>query len=223
MDQMSSMPNLSKDFLRIHKVITRGLTIGINRGVDFIRNGFSDSDIQLGYTLYLQALTSVLSAHHLGEDEVAFPVLKNKFPATPYDRLSEDHVSIETGLTLIKSTFPGLSGNNPTVELIKAVDELKNILAQWTPHIYIEESSFSADAIASMMTPEEQGQLSAALGKHSQEHVGAPFLALPFVLFNLNPVDREEMAALMPKMVTEVLIPGEWKDKWAPMKPFLLE
>jgi hemerythrin-like domain-containing protein len=223
MDQMSSVPNLAKDVERIHKVITRGLTIGVTRGVDFIRDGFPDNKIQQGFALFIQSLTSVVTAHHQSEDQVSFPVFKHKLPATPFGRLSADHVMIETTINQIKSTLPDLNGTNPTKALVKTVDGLKSILKIWTPHIDIEESSFTSEAIARVMTLEEQGQLSAELGKHSQEHVGAPFLAMPFVLFNLDPVDRAEMAAMLPKVVTEVLVPGEWKDKWAPMKPFLLE
>jgi hypothetical protein len=31
------------------------------------------------------------------------------------------------------------------------------------------------------------------------------------------------MAASMPSMVLDELIPKAWKEQWAPMKPFLLE
>jgi len=223
MDPKSSMPNLAKDLERNHKVITRGLTIGVTRVADFIREGFPDSNLQQGFALYIQAFTSVITAHHLGEDEVSFPVLKIKLPTAPINRLSADHVLIETTLSQIKSTLPVLNGTNPAKALVIIVDGLKNILSIWKPHIDKEESSFSSEAIGRVMTLDEQGLLSARLGKHSQEHVGAPFFAIPFVLYNLNPMDRAEMAALLPKELTEVLIPGEWKEKWAPMKPFLLE
>lgn len=222
MDQMGSLPDLAGDFLRIHRAITRGLTTGIARGTDFIKGGFPDQHIQQGYALYIQTLTAVISAHHQGEDEVAFPALKQKLPATPFTRLSADHVTIETALDRIKSTLPDLAGANPAAALLKAVDGLKNIYAIWTPHIDIEQTSFSAAALSRVMTLDEQAQLSGAFGKHSQEHVGPPFFALPFVLFNLAPSDRDAMYSMMPKPVVD-LIPGEWKEKWSPMKPFLLD
>ena len=106
MDQMESVPGLAGDFIRIHKAITRGLTTGITRGANFIREGFPDQHIQQGYGLYIQTLTAVLSAHHLGEDEVAFPALKQKLPATPFTRLSADHVTIEAALDRIKALYP---------------------------------------------------------------------------------------------------------------------
>jgi hypothetical protein len=222
MDQMSDLPNLAGDLLRIHRAITRGLTIGIARGMGFIREGFPDQWIKQGYALYIQTLTAVLSAHHQGEDQVAFPALKKKLPSAPFARLSADHVTIEAPLDRIKSTLPDLAGANQAAALIKAVDGLKNIYALWTPHIDIEQTTFSAAALARVMTPDEQAQLSGAFGKHSQEHVGPPFLALPFVLFNLDPIDRAAMSATIPKPVAD-LIQGEWKEKWAPMKPFLLD
>lgn len=223
MTDIRNLPNLAEDFLRIHKAITRGLSVGVARGSDFIRDGFQDRILQQGFALYLQALTAVVSAHHLGEDEVAFPALKQKLPNIPYGSLAADHAKIETALNLVKSTLPELGADAPAAALGNAVENLKRILSIWTPHIEIEQTAFSAAAIAGAMTLEEQAQLSALFGKHAQEHVGPPFYALPFVLFNLSPTDRAKMAAAMPKMVIEELIPGEWKEKWAPMKPFLLD
>jgi hemerythrin-like domain-containing protein len=219
----NNLPNLAGDLLRIHRAITRGLTVGVTRGSDFVREGFPDQSLQQGFALYLQALTAVVSAHHLGEDDVAFPALKQKLPAVPYERLGADHITIETALNLMKSALPELAGANSAAAWVKVVDGLKSILAVWNPHIEVEQNAFSSTAIAGVMTPAEQAQLSIALAKHSQEHVGQPFLGLPFVLFNLAPADRAEMAATMPKMLVQELIPGEWKEKWAPMKPFLLD
>jgi hypothetical protein len=219
----NNLPNLAGDLLRIHKAITRGLIVGVTRGSDFIREDFPDQSLQQGFALYLQALIAVVSAHHLGEDEIAFPAFKQKLPTVPFERLGADHITIETALDLVKSTLPELAGANPAAALVKAIAGLKSILAVWTPHIDIEQTAFSSTAIAGVMTPAEQAQVAGALAKHSQEHVGPPFFAMPFVLFNLAPADRAEMAAMMPKMVIQELIPGEWKEKWAPMKPFFLD
>jgi hypothetical protein len=43
------------------------------------------------------------------------------------------------------------------------------------------------------------------------------------MLFNLSPQDRAAFAQAMPPVVTEQLVPVAWRDKWAPMKPFLLD
>jgi len=223
MTDTSNMPNLAEDLERIHWAITRGLFVAVTRGSVFIKDGFPDRSLQQGFALYLQTLTAVLSAHHLGEDELAFPTLKLKLPDVPYGSLAADHVRIESALDLVKSILPELATEAPTAALIKAVEGLQQILTIWTPHIMIEQASFSATTIAAAMTQEEQAELSILLAKHAQEHVGPPFFALPFVLFNLSPEDQARMTAMMPRMVIEELIPGEWKEKWAPMKPFLLD
>lgn len=223
MEPINNPPNLAEDILRIHRVITRGLTVGVMRGSDFINEGFPDPNLQQGFALYLQGLIAVVSAHHLGEDEIAFPALKQKLPGVPYGKLGADHATIEKTLEMVKSKLPELAEVNPAAALVKAVDGIKSILAVWTPHIEIEQTAFSSTAIAGTMTLVEQAQVATAIGKHSQEHANPPFLAVPFVLFNLAPADRAEMAAMMPKMLVEELIPGDWKEKWAPMKPFLLD
>jgi len=223
MTQKNDEIKLAGDFLRIHRVITRGLNVCISKGSEYLSTSFSDHALQQGYALYLQTLTAVLSAHHLGEDEVAFPALKLKLPDEPYGKLGIDHVEIEKKLVQIKNTLPGLASADYKASLVLTVETLKAILSLWAAHIHIEETSFNAAAIAGAMSFDEQLQLSAKIGKFSQEHGGEPFFVVPFVLFNMDQADRAVMAAGMPKEVVEVLLPGEWKAKWAPMQPFLLK
>ena len=45
---------------------------------------------------------------------------------------------------------------------------------------------------------------------------------LPFILHSLEGADRAVMAQRLPPVITEQLIPGPWRDAWAPMAPFLL-
>ena len=223
MIQKNGEVKLAGDFLRIHRAITRGLNVCVSKGSEYLSEGFPDPDIQQGYVLYLQTLTAVLSAHHLGEDEVAFPALKRKLPDEPYGKLGSDHVEIEKKLVQIKNALPGLASADFAPSLAAAIEILKGILSVWVPHIQIEETSFKSAAIESAMTFDEQLQLSAEIGKYSQEHGGPPFFVLPFVLFNMDKADRDAMASGMPKELVEVLMPGEWKANWAPMLPFLLK
>jgi hemerythrin-like domain-containing protein len=223
MIQKNDEIKLAGDFLRIHKVITRALDVCVSKGSEYIQKGFPDPTLQQGFVLYLQTLTAVLSAHHLGEDEVAFPALKLKLPDEPYEKLGSDHIEIEKKLVQVKNTLPGIESADFASPLAIAVEILKEILAMWRSHIQIEETSFKAAAIASAMTFDEQLHLSEKISKFSQEHGGPPFFVLPFVLFNLEQEDRAVMASGIPMELVEVLLPGEWKVKWAPMLPFLLK
>ena len=171
----------------------------------------------------LKAWQSVLEAHHLSEDEVAFPYFKERLRSVPYERLSADHHEIETLLSSIKKATADVTAENAEDGMTRLIDGLRKVSSVWTPHIRIEEEHFSSKALSEVMSTEEQGRMSGAMGKHSQEHATPGYLALPFTLFNLDAVDRAEMAAEMPPMVMEELVPKVWKDQWAPMKPFLLD
>jgi hypothetical protein len=218
----SNLPNLAQDLVRIHKVLTRGLTIGRSKGREFLSEGFPSKDIQSGFSLYIQSLGSVLAAHHLGEDTIAFPALKERLPAAPYDRLAADHKKIEAALNPVRESISDLSGANPTAGLGVVVDGLRKILARWHSHTGVEESSFGSRVIAGVMTPEEQANISILLAGHAQEHAGPPFLVLPFILYNLAGADREAMAATLPAPVRE-LVGKEWKEQWRMMRSFLLD
>lgn len=222
MDQQNK-PGLARGLLRIHKAITRGLTIGIERGQLFKQEGYPDRDIQKGYSQYLFSLGSVLSAHHLSEDDVAFPAFSLKIPDAPYGRLAADHKIVEKAVSAILSALPDLADRESTELLDPVLDKLGMIQSIWKTHIEIEETYFSESGLDAAMTIDEQGNLTAAMSKYAQDHTGSPFLSIPFVLYNLEPDERAAMSATLPPVMIQEMIPIQWKDLWAPMKPFLLE
>lgn len=216
-------PNLALELLRIHRVITRGLSVSAERGSEFQQRGFPNARLRRGYTDYARSLAVVLRVHHLAEDEIGFPFLKEKFPHAPFERLYRDHQEMENLIEpLMKaSTAVAENGNKGDINLL--VDTLRSVAAIWNPHITVEEENFTEDAVAVAVTSAEQVRLRVEFGKHSQAHAKPAFLALPFMLFNLNAEDRTFMAAPLPGVVKTVLIPFVWKNKWAAMKPFLLD
>jgi hemerythrin-like domain-containing protein len=223
MDEMKSFPDLALGLLRIHRAITRGLTVSAAGGDEFIQEGFPDPGVRKGYTDYVQSLGEVLAAHHLAEDEVEFPKLMEKLPDAPYDRLASDHREIDRFLRTLRKAASDIAEDGDAGDLNLLVDTLRRITTIWTPHIRVEEEHFSHDNIYRSMSLEDQGLLSMRMGKHNQEHIASPSLAIPFVLYNLEPADRAEMARTMPSNIVNELIPTAWKEQWAPMKPFLLE
>jgi hypothetical protein len=216
-------PSLAQDLLRIHRVISRGLIVTVARGEEFQEAGFPDPGIRKGFATYTKSLAVVLDAHHLAEDEVAFPSLKRKIPSAPYERLARHHQEIVTLLKPAKEAITPVEEDGDEAGLTRLIEGLRKISDIWRPHIQAEEGHFSEEALAAALSPEEQGHISAAMAKHSQEHATPGYLAIPFVLFNLNAEDRAAMAASLPSMVVEELIPKAWKEQWAPMIPFLLE
>ena len=206
----------------VHRVITRGITVGIARGEEFVQTGFPYLELRQGFVAYIQALTTVLWAHNLGEDEIAFPAMREKIPAAPYDRLAADHQKIEALVGQMRRATTDLSGGDEQA-LASLGDVLRQIKAIWMPHIEVEEEYFSVEAFTAVMSATDQALLSESLTMHTQQYATPGPLTLPFTLFNLEAKDRAVMSAAMASIVTEELIPKVWKAQWAPMRPFLLD
>jgi hypothetical protein len=215
-------PNLAQDLVRIHKVITRGLTVGLSEAERFWRQGFPDDRLRQGFTDYVRALVAVLGAHHMGEDEVAFPVLRVCVPAAPYEDLYAAHREIGALLGPVRKATDKVAAGGGEADLTALIDYLQRVSSPWHPHYRLEEEHFSEEALAAAMDKAAQASASAAMAKHSQDHASPAYLVLPFVLYNLEAEDRAAMAATLPSTVVEDLIPKVWKGQWAPMEPFLL-
>ena len=94
----------------------------------------------------------------------------------------------------------------------------------WHPHIAIEERDiYDVETIAGVMDLDENVRVGQMLAEIAQQHVEPAYLGVPWLLYNLPPDVRAIVAQTMPPVMTQELIPVVWKDKWAPMKPFLLE
>ena len=78
---------IAESFQNIHDIITRGLKVSIENVKIFSHQGFIDRNKTDGYFNYVQSLTAVLKAHHLIEDEVAFPYFREKIPHAPFTAL----------------------------------------------------------------------------------------------------------------------------------------
>jgi len=216
-------PNLAEDLFRIHKVITRGLEVGLSKGSEYLETGVTLPKELLGFSTYIHCFHEVLSSHHQGEDAIAFPAFRKVLPHAPYDRLAVDHRGVEHQLTKLPQALQDLSENKSKLGLAIIIDTLSQISEVWYPHIQVEEENFSEDKLNTVLTFEEQKSIDEAASKHSQEHSGPPYWVLPFVLYNLDQEERIKFSVNFPPAIVNELIPIAWKDQWAPMKPFLLE
>lgn len=217
-----SKPNVAQDLRRIHMIITRGLDVSIENAGRLAAEGASDQTLGEGYRDYVTALLSFLHAHHLAEDDIAFPYFRERLPEAPFDRLEEEHTHIEGLLNQAKEALEGLAA-----EPEQALPRLEAVMGQmrelWQPHITLEEAHFEVQNLARMLPPEEHGRLAGMMARHSMEHSGPDYLVVPFALYNLPPDQRAIMARAMPPVVVQELVPVAWRERWAPMEPFLLE
>lgn len=210
------MPNIGVDLQRIHRVVTRGLAVAQENCRAFAANGFPDERTREGFWKYCQGLEAITHGHHVTEDDLFFPYLRDRLPDADLDSLIAQHQEMLGILAEMKAAREAGS----LADLDRALAKLAGL---WHPHIHTEETIFSPEVAAEVMTIPETIELAQKAAAHSAEHSQPAPLAIPFMLYNLEGQDRDHFLAVMPPEVTQQLVPVVWKDEWAPMKPFLLD
>jgi hypothetical protein len=210
--------SLASDLVRIHKVFTRALRVTVEAAAGYL-NDTPSPELFQGFSLFVQTLFGGLHAHHDGEESVAWPYMRAHNMPAPYETLIEQHARIATMIETAKSAF---SGGNLTA-FHAHIAQLQEL---WLTHFPLEEAAFGPSAWPGPMTPEEEAELVNRVVQHQAQQMEANpdigRVAVPFVLYNLEPEDRAIWAAEMPEQVIHELVPGPWLSDWAPMKPFLL-
>ena len=216
-------PGMARTLATIHKVITRGLEVTRSRSQSFAEQGLPDEALRSGFISYAQTFVNLTHAHHDTEDVLIFPYAQERMPETSFDLLTAQHREIATLLDEMNAAMDEAEKSPQAPEPLSRMSRLATqIGAIWHTHIAEEESIFSAERVDPLVTPEEQGSLMQQAAQHGMQHAGPDYLAAPFVLHNLEPEDRAFMAGEMPPIISQELVPVVWKDKWAPMSPFLL-
>jgi iron-sulfur cluster repair protein YtfE (RIC family) len=209
-------PNIGQDLQRIHRAISRGLTIAVANCEVFAERGFPDDTTREGFWKYCQGLEANAHGHHMTEDDLFFPYLRKRMPNTRFDELMAEHQEMHGLLSEMRAARE--AGSLP--DMHRALSRMADL---WHPHIQKEETEFSPKIAAEVMTIPEHIEMAQKAAAHSQQHAQPAPLAIPFLLYNLEADDRAHFLRVMPSEVTQQLVPVVWKDEWSPMKPFLLD
>lgn len=214
---MTDSSPLVDGLLMIHKVITRGLSVSLKKCDEYLGNPEILKGELQGITMYVTTLKFVTHAHHLSEDEIAFPYFFNKLPA-PFERLTNDHKTISVILDKIDAPLRELSAG--------LVGDLRDVLAEfnslWIQHIAIEEENFTTGKVQALAGIKEQAMLVQKLSEHGRKNNGPAPLSLAFLFYNLEGDTRRVFMKQMPWILSKVLVPVVWKSQWKPMETFLL-
>ena len=215
-------PKLISSFLGVHAIVSRGLDVA---NENLSRYPERDPAMLGGFLNYVRALSSIIHGHHLTEDQLAFPYFRKMMPEAPFELLSEQHRQLEPLLDTMNAAIQKCEDRgNITEDFRRLAQALERMKEGWYPHIRIEEEHFTYARIESLrISDEEQSRLVQQFGEHSRQHTGPPYLVMPFLLYNTPLERRAQVAETLPPEVTQHLIPVVWKDKWANMKPFLLD
>lgn len=215
--------DVGKDIIRFHRIITRSLETIIQNVDKFIETGAIENEKREGFLKYIQTFQTVMDVHHALENEKIFPYFKEKLPDAPYDRLMTQHEWVKTALTQIIGGINELKSNVDELESLNSIKTgLKQIDKIWHPHIKIEEDQIYGRVGSLNLGLEENNKLRLEFSQFFEEHAEPAYLVIPFLLYNLSPKDRAIQAQYLPEIITKQLISVDWKDEWAPMKPFLI-
>ena len=214
--------NIAVSFYNIHNIITRGLRVSVESAQGVLQRGFQGERTREGFFNYVRSLSSVLNAHHLTEDDIAFPYFREKLPEAPFDDWTYWHGKMVEILDEL----------NPAVEKCEKKDEfetelrnIENALARlnegWPYHIQPETDEFinKADALVPV---EEQLRLVSLFAENVLKHAVPHYLTVPFMLYNLSVEDRRVFSLWIPAEMIQNLVPVVWKEKWVSMAPHLM-
>ncbi|MEN6330168.1 MAG: hemerythrin domain-containing protein [Methanobacteriaceae archaeon] len=215
--------DVGEDFIRFHKIVTRSLKVGIENINEFLKEGAVEKSKREGFLKYVESFSSFLDGHHKVENQKVFPYFKPLLPDVPYVQLMTEHKEVEALLQEINS---GVDNLRIKKDELGSLRHLKSGFGQidhlWHSHILIEETQLYQKVGSLNINPDEMIRIKNKFSEFFQEHTGPAYLVVPFALYNLTPPDRAILVAGFPEMVTKQLVPVDWKDKWIPMKPFLL-
>ena len=205
----------------MHNVLSRAINVMLKHIEKSNQSGFVESELDEGFVTYANRFLAVFFAHHDGEELILFPIIKAKVPSVDFTQLLEQHKvmhhTAEKFSSLVNKKNLSSESYNEIYSLIQ------NMSQQWKEHRQQEEDTIIHDDIGSAFPLNEQIILGEKLSKHGQAHSKPVALTLPFMLYNLEPDEREEFSADMPWILTSFLIPVVWKSKWKIMEPFLLD
>jgi hemerythrin-like domain-containing protein len=219
----SKESNISVSFLNIHNIITRGLRVSLESAQGILKCGFQGERTRAGFFNYVRSLSSVLNAHHLTEDDLAFPYFRDKLPEAPFDNWTYWHHKMVEILNEINLEMEKLEKKD---DFETGLRNIENALARlnegWPYHIQPETDEFinKADALVPV---EEQLRLVRLFAEYVLKHALPHYLTVPFMLYNLPVEDRQVFSQWIPAEGVLNLVPTSWKEKWESMTPFLLE
>lgn len=223
MTDQSSLPDIGRSLTLVHRVITRGLQVSVDYCYKFGAQGFPGPGTRQGFLDYVTSLLTFLEGHHLLEDKVAFPAMRSRLSDAPYDLLGEQHHQIEQLIQLARQDLAQVTSRGIAEDFEILAGRLIEIQSLWPVHIQIEEQYLTSQAIFDSFSATELVEMAGQIAAFNQQHSQPPELVIPFILHNLPAQERAQLAAGMPPAISQQMVPLVWKERWAPMQPFLLE
>jgi hemerythrin-like domain-containing protein len=215
-------PNIGKDLMYIHTVITRGLYVALGYSQSSALSLHTNEAKRRGFITYMKSLISVMNGHHQLEDQIMYPYLKYRMPEVPFDMLKSQHQDMMNGLDNVVKTIEEQTSWSFGDSLGVLNRELNDIKKIWHSHIQVEEKYFTDDRINAVIGYREQKMLSKIFNEYIREYSGPDYMVVPFIIYNLPPEERAVFSKKIPPALAQQVTSDGWKEKWMPMSTFML-
>lgn len=214
---------VARDLIRIHLVITRAIAVSLEQISVWIEKDHIEENLAGGFTNYLFSLLNLFHAHHIVEDEQIFPYFRQHKLEAPYEVLNAQHLDLLPVLDSFEKIINHWQSDINNLKLLNNLKiQLEKLQKLWLTHFQLEEEFFTEATISKLISDEEQIKLAHQFSEYAAKHIEKDYLVIPFILYNLPPDERALMAEVFPRIVTEDLVPNQWKQQWQSMLPFLL-
>lgn len=202
----------------IHRALSRALNVLVDESWQFGNEELLDGKRTEGFRMYARTFCDLLHAHHDGEEELGLIHLRSILSPEDMIALDREHEVMLEALHALQTCVaaPTPWDASHWRRLHKAAAEL---LRGWEAHRANEEIQMAK--ASAKMTEEERVHLAAALEQFGIANAGPGERVVPFILYNLEGKDREEMGSRLPFFMKGILVPFFWRSTYRPMRPFL--
>ncbi len=225
---LSEHSDVRDGLLMIHNVLRRSM-----ERVDLVLAEMTNSAHEDGgerirrFAVFVEYVLHGIVTHHGTEEDVFFPWIERRAgdEAEWLQRFQLEHEQLMEALADSMTRAKALctvTGDASTLQT--AAQEMRESMAQVSeqllPHLQGEEDEFTEHFARRFWTLHEMKQIGKECGKHSGEtsrRLPRPWLALAMTYYNTEPGrERNEMAAVVPWPVREVLLRRVFAHKWRP-------
>ena len=196
----------TSDMIAVHEALTGAL-----EAAPSLVGGAGDASDRVEVIgSYYENVLEFLHVHHIGEDELIYPVIEERYTEqrAVLEQIDAQHSLLNEPMSKARAAIaewradPSVQGGQAVVDIIGTIDQTLR------PHLAEEEATVLPIASA-WMSPEEWSQLPGhALRSFSTDK---PWLALGLIRERFTPEQRDQMLGGMPPELQSL-----WSQQWEP-------
>jgi iron-sulfur cluster repair protein YtfE (RIC family) len=214
--------DLHKGQCHIHNVVSNVLEVAITRTKEFadadqpqlsLTNNKNQATVVNYSDLlnYIHHVWIIIEEHHWHEENLIFPVVKQKAPAAlqAIEGFEKDHVHLVDLLHQLDTRVheKDIKSVGPhAAEVASLLTQIKELLL---PHFKAEETVLSREQLQVSLSQEEQNAIEGKILKHVQ---ASPQSSVRFAImyYSQSDADRNSMFGAVPRFVLKLLLPYAW-------------